>query len=63
MEDEAYKKKSLEEEVAILQSQLLQLTFEAGQVQFDLEISSGFLFCVRNNLLILRAVFNFSICF
>ena len=44
MEDEAYKKKSLEEEVAILQSQLLQLTFEAGQVQFDLEILSGFLF-------------------
>jgi kinesin family protein 5 len=32
LEDEAYKKKILEEEVAILQSQLLQLTFEAGQV-------------------------------
>lgn len=43
MEDEAYKKRKLEEEVVILQSQLLQLTFEADQV-FNLEILGSFLF-------------------
>jgi hypothetical protein len=43
LEDEAYKKRKLEEEVVILQSQLLQLTFEADQV-FNLEILGSFLF-------------------
>lgn len=34
LEDEAHEKKKLEEEIIILRSQLLQLTFEADQV-FD----------------------------
>ena len=33
LEDEALQKKKLEEEVTILRSQLVQLTFEADQVQ------------------------------
>ena len=33
LEDEALHKKKLEEEVTILRSQLVQLTFEADQVQ------------------------------
>lgn len=32
LEDEAQKKRKLEEEISILQSQLLQLTLEADQV-------------------------------
>ncbi|KAJ6729860.1 KINESIN-LIKE PROTEIN KIN-UB [Salix viminalis] len=41
LEDEAYKKRKLEEEVAILQSQLLQLTFEADQAKKYLERSGS----------------------
>lgn len=32
LEDEAYQKDKLEEEIAILRSQLLQLSFEADEV-------------------------------
>ncbi|XP_011017504.1 PREDICTED: armadillo repeat-containing kinesin-like protein 2 isoform X2 [Populus euphratica] len=41
LEDEAYKKRKLEEEVVILQSQLLQLTFEADQAKRYLERSGS----------------------
>ena len=34
MEDEAHQKQKLEEEIAVLQSQLLQLSFEADEVGF-----------------------------
>lgn len=34
LEEEAHQKKKLEEEIIILQSQLLQLTYEADQVLF-----------------------------
>ncbi|RVX01028.1 Kinesin-like protein KIN-UB [Vitis vinifera] len=37
LEDEAHKKKKLEEEITILQSQLLQLTFEADRMRRCLE--------------------------
>lgn len=51
LEDETHQKRKLEEEIVILRSQLLQLTFEADQV-FDLRFFF-FLFLVQVNLSIL----------
>lgn len=38
LEDEAHQKKKLEEEIALLQSQLLQISFEADEVPFFLHV-------------------------
>lgn len=35
LEDEAHQKEKLEEEIAMLQTQLLQLSFEADEVCWD----------------------------
>lgn len=42
LEDESCQKKKLEEEIVILRSQLLQLTFEADQV-FNIDLSMPFM--------------------
>lgn len=55
LEDEAYEKKKLQDEITSLQGQLLQLTFEADQVS-NLSFSRRVVAALHNDLIIVSSL-------